>query len=303
MRGVRFFPDNMNFDFLRYRMIGMVVFFVFVFGTIGLLFTKGLNFGIDFTGGMLIEIRMDPAPDLGQLREGLNSLDLGDVSIQEFGIPGDVLIRVPEQGEDVESQRGAEQAVRDYLDGLNAESLEYRRVEFVGPQVGGELIRSGFLAILFSILGILAYVTFRFEWQYGVASVLALLHDVLAIIGYFALTQKQFDLATVAAVLTIAGYSINDTVVIFDRIRENSRKFKKMPLYDLINKSLNETLSRTILTSVTTILALASLWMFGGEVIRSFVEALLIGVVIGIYSTIFVAVPKLLWLGIKRSGD
>lgn len=303
MRGIRLFPDNMNFDFLRYRMLGMIVFCIFVFGTIGLLFTKGLNFGIDFTGGMLIEVQMDPAPELQELRTGLNDLGLGDISIQEFGSPNDVLIRVPQQGDDVESQRAAEQSVRNYMDGLEGESLEYRRVEFVGPQVGQELIRSGFFAVIFSILGILAYVSFRFEWQYGAASILALLHDVMAIIGFFALTQKQFDLATVAAVLTIAGYSINDTVVIFDRIRENSRKYKKMPLYDLINKSLNETLSRTILTSLTTILALGALWFFGGEVIRGFVDALLVGVIIGTYSTMFVAVPKLLWLGIKRTGD
>jgi preprotein translocase subunit SecF len=173
----------------------------------------------------------------------------------------------------------------------------------VGPQVGEELILSGLYAVIFSIIGIMAYVTFRFEWQFGTAAIIALLHDVCAIIGFFALTQKQFDLATVAAILTVAGYSINDTVVIFDRVRENIRKYKKMSLYDLCNKSLNETLSRTILTSFTTLLALGALWVFGGEVIRGFVDAMIIGVLIGTYSTIFIAVPKLLWLGVKRTSE
>jgi preprotein translocase SecF subunit len=169
--------------------------------------------------------------------------------------------------------------------------------------VGEELIQAGLYAVIFSILGVMAYVTLRFEWQFGASSIMALLHDVFAILGFFALTQKQFDLATVAAILTIAGYSINDTVVIFDRIRENIRKFKKMPTVELANRSLNETLPRTILTSVTTLLALGALWTFGGEVIRGFVDALIVGVIIGTYSTIFVAVPKLVWLGVKRTSD
>lgn len=303
MRGIRFFSDTLAIDFLKYRQIGFVVFFVFIFGTIGLLMTRGLNLGIDFTGGMMIEIQVEPAPDLSVIREGLNGLGFGDVAIQEFGSPNDILIRVPEQEGGVEAQKAAEAEIREILDGMEDMNVDYRRVEFVGPQVGSELVRAGIYAVIFSILGIMAYVSVRFEWQFGAAAILALIHDVFAIIGFFALTQKQFDLATVAAVLTIAGYSINDTVVIFDRVRENIRKYKKMPLYDLINKSLNETLSRTILTSLTTLLALTALWFFGGEVIRGFVDALIIGVLIGTYSTIFVAVPKLLWLGVKRTSE
>jgi len=303
MYGIRFFPDKMAIDFLRPRLIGLVISAVIVLGTFGLLMTKGLNFGIDFTGGMMIEVQVEPAPDLALIREDLNALDIGDIPIQEFGSPNDILIRVPQQEGGNDAQKAAETAIRSVFDDMEGVNVEYRRVEFVGPQVGEELILSGLYAVIFSILGIMAYVTFRFEWQFGTAAIIALLHDVCAIIGFFALTQKQFDLATVAAILTVAGYSINDTVVIFDRIRENIRKFKKMSLYDLCNKSLNETLSRTILTSVTTLLALGALWVFGGEVIRGFVDALVIGVLIGTYSTIFIAVPKLLWLGVKRTSE
>lgn len=303
MRGIRLFPNTMSIDFLRHRILGGLISMVIIVGTIGLLATKGLNFGIDFTGGMMIEVQVNPAPDLALMREDLNALNIGDIGVQEFGSPNDVLIRVPQQEGGADAQKAAEASVRGVLGDIEGADVEFRRVEFVGPQVGEELIQSGLYAVIFSILGIMAYVTFRFEWQFGLASILALLHDVLAILGVFALTQKQFDLATVAAILTIAGYSINDTVVIFDRVRENIRKFKKMPLYDLANKSLNETLSRTILTSVTTLLALGALWLFGGEVIRGFVDALIVGVVIGTYSTMFVAVPKLVWLGVKRTSE
>jgi len=303
MRGIRFFSDTMSIDFMKLGFLGVILSVVVFAGTTGLLLTKGLNFGIDFTGGMMIEAQIEPAPDLTVLREGLNGLNLGSIAIQEFGSPNDVLIRVPEQEGGPDAQKAAEQSIRGVLDGLEDTNVDYRRVEFVGPQVGAELIKSGIFAVIFSLLGIMIYVSVRFEWQFGAAAIIALIHDVVAIIGFFALTQKQFDLATVAAILTIAGYSINDTVVIFDRVRENIRKYKKMPLYDLMNKSVNETFSRTILTSLTTVLALAALWLFGGQVIRSFVDALLVGVLIGTYSTVFVACKKLLWLGVKRTSD
>lgn len=303
MKGIRIFPNSMNIDFLKHRMFGLIISTIIILGTLGLLFTKGLNFGIDFTGGMMIEIQVEPAPDLTLMRENLNNLGLGNIAIQEFGSPNDILIRVPQQEGGADGQKIAEQSIRTVLGDIEESNVEFRRVEFVGPQVGKELIQAGLYAIIFSILGIMAYVTLRFEWQFGTAAIIALLHDVFAIIGFFALTQKQFDLATVAAILTIAGYSINDTVVIFDRVRENIRKYKKMSLYDLANKSLNETLSRTILTSVTTLLALLSLWLLGGAVIRGFVDALIVGVIIGTYSTIFIAMPKLLWLGVKRTSE
>ena len=303
MKGHRIFSDTLNIDFMRHKMFGFALSAIVILGTIGLLATKGLNFGIDFTGGMIIEIQVEPAPDLSILRADLNDLELGSIAIQEFGSPNDVLIRVPQQDGGPDAQKAAEQSIRQVLDGVVDSNVDYRRVEFVGPQVGEELIQAGVMAVIFSIFGIMAYVSVRFEWQFGAAAIIALIHDVFAIIGFFALTQKQFDLATVAAILTVAGYSINDTVVIFDRVRENLIKFKKLPLIDLANKSLNETLSRTLLTSFTTFLALGALWLFGGAVIRGFVDALMVGVIVGTYSTIFVALPKLLWLGVKRSGD
>jgi preprotein translocase subunit SecF len=270
---------------------------IIVLGSIGLTATKGLNFGIDFTGGMLIEVRYEEAPDLGDMRNALNNLGMGSVSLQEFGTANDVLIRFP-QSEDMDAAE-LEIKVKDVLNGFSDVAVDYRRFEFVGPQVGEELIKAGILAIIFSIGGILAYVSFRFEWQFGIASVVALTHDALAIIGLFALTQMEFDLATVAAVLMIAGYSINDTVVVFDRVRENLRKYKKKSLPEILDMSLNQTLARTLLTSVTTLIALIALYVFGGEVIRGFVDALMFGILIGTYSSVFVASPVLIYLGLR----
>ena len=303
MNGIRLFPNTLSIDFLKHWIIGAIISCVIIFGSLGLLMTRGLNFGIDFTGGMMIEVQIEPAPDLSTMRENLNALELGDISIQEFGSANDILIRIPQQDGGPDAQAAAQQSIKNSLESIEDQNVDYRRVEFVGPQVGEELIQAGIYAVIFSILGIMAYVTFRFEWQFGGAAIFALLHDVFAIIGFFALTQKQFDLATVAAILTVAGYSINDTVVIFDRIRENLRKYKKMSLYDLSNKSINETLSRTILTSLTTLLALGALYVFGGEVIRGFVDALIVGIVIGTYSTIFVATAALVKLGVKRTSE
>ena len=201
-----------------------------------------------------------------------------------------------------EVQNQALQTLKDYL-GSQFESVDYRRTEFVGPQVGEELKKQGIYAVLFSILGMLAYIWFRFEWQFSVAAIVALIHDSLATIGLFALTQMEFNLSTVAAILMIAGYSINDTVVVFDRIRENLRKFKKMPIFDLLNNAINQTLSRTLMTSVTTLLALVALWTFGGEVIRGFVNALIFGILIGTYSSVFVASPVLTFLNIRRNQE
>ena len=267
-----------------------------------LLATKGLNYGIDFTGGTLVEIKVpEAAPDLGKLRQGLNSLDLGGISLQEFGAPDDLLIRMPEQEGGAEVQKQALIKLKTYLEGV-FETVDYRRTEFVGPQVGEELKKQGMYAVLFSILGMLAYIWFRFEWQFSIAAIIALVHDSLATIGLFALTQMEFNLSTVAAILMIAGYSINDTVVVFDRIRENLRKFKKMPIFELLNNAINQTLSRTLMTSITSLLALLALWSFGGEVIRGFVNALIFGIIIGTYSSIFVASPVLTFLNIRRGA-
>lgn len=306
MRGLRLIPEETSLNVMGKRFLAYILSAVIMLASIGLVATNGLNFGIDFTGGTLIEVRTPVEPDLTRLRSDLNNLDLGGISIQEFGQPDDLLIRLPQQKGGAEAEKAALQSVRGYLDesfsGDAGESLvDYRRVEFVGPQVGDELKIQGLYAVLFSLLGILAYIWVRFEWQFGVAAIVALAHDAVATIGLFALTQMEFNLSTVAAILMIAGYSINDTVIVFDRIRENLRKFKKMPLVELFNRAINQTLGRTIMTSLTTLLALVALYVFGGEVIQGFVYALIFGIVIGTYSSIFVASPVLLLINIKRS--
>ncbi|MYG51113.1 MAG: protein translocase subunit SecF, partial [Rhodospirillaceae bacterium] len=236
--------------------------------------------------------------DIAGLRSRLNALGLGEVSIQNFGKDSEVLIRVEKQPGDNARQMQAIEAVTAAL----GRNYRVGREEFVGPKVGAELIQAGIIATLLALFAIMAYVWFRFEWQFGIAAVAALTHDVLLTIGLFSLFQLEFNLSTVAAVLTIAGYSINDTVVVFDRVRENLRKYKKMSMPDLMNLSLNDTLSRTVLTSVTTLLALFALFFLGGEVIRGFSIALIWGVLVGTYSSICLAVPLLLILRIKRAG-
>lgn len=302
MKGLHLIPLDTKLNFIGLRTVALVISVLAVLGSIGLTATKGLNFGIDFTGGTAIEIRTPEMPDLGELRTNLNSLELGAISIQEFGAPDDLLIRLQQQEGGPEEQKAAIDKVRAALDSSYEEPIDYRRVEFVGPQVGEELKRQGALAVLFSLMGILAYVWFRFEWQFGVASIIALAHDAVLTIGLFALTQMEFNLSTVAAILMIAGYSINDTVVVFDRIRENLRKYKKMALPELFNMSVNNTLARTIMTSVTTLLALIALYVFGGEVIRGFIYALIFGIGIGTYSSIFIASPVLLFMNVRRSS-
>ncbi|MBT4940913.1 MAG: protein translocase subunit SecF, partial [Rhodospirillaceae bacterium] len=264
--------------------------------SIALFVARDLNYGIDFQGGILIEVRVDKAGKLGEMRQQLSNLGLGEVALQEFGAPTDILIRI-------QKQEGGEKAQQAAIDKVKKElgpGVEYRRTEFVGPKVSEELFRDGVLAVVLAIVGILIYIWFRFEWQFGVGAVIALCHDVLTTIGIFALTGIEFNLSTVAAILTIAGYSINDTVVVYDRVRENLRKYKTLSLFELLNNSINETLSRTVMTSVTTLLALLSLYILGGEVIRGFSFAMIWGVVIGTYSSVCLAVPLLLYLNVNR---
>lgn len=302
MKALRIIPDDTKINFIGMRFFAFALSAIIIVGSIGLLVKNGLNFGIDFVGGTMIEIRVpDEAPDLSAMRTKLNELELGAVSIQEFGQPDDLLIRMGEQEGGATAQKEAVDKVKAALSEAYPEGVEYRRTEFVGPQVGEELKKQGLYAILFSLLGILAYIWFRFEWQFGIAAVAALAHDTIATVGLFALTQMEFNLSTVAAVLMIAGYSINDTVVVFDRIRENLQKFKKMALPELLNNTINQTLSRTTMTSFTTLLALFALWYFGGEVIRGFVNALIFGIGIGTYSSIFVAAPILMFMNIRQS--
>jgi preprotein translocase SecF subunit len=273
--------------------------------TIGIFLTAGLNYGIDFVGGTLIEARTTDGPaDLAAMRSKLDSLHLGEASLQQFGSPDDVLIRLPQQpGGDADQQK-AIAAARNAL----GPNIEYRRIEVVGPSVGSELIRAGVLATVLALGAILLYIWFRFEWQFGVGATIATLHDVVTTVGLFAIFQLEFDLTTLAAILTIAGYSINDTVVIYDRVREAMRRHRTMPFRDLINLALNETLSRTILTVSTVALAVLSLLVFGGEVLKGFSIAMLWGIVIGTYSSLFIAAPVLYYVqpnrrAIGKGGD
>ncbi len=296
MRKLKLVPDNTHIPFISWRLPAIGLSIAAVIVSIGLTIGVGLNFGIDFKGGTLIEIGTEGPADLGDLRSRLGGLGLGEVQVQTFGAPDDVLIRVA-------TQPGGAEAQQDVVDLVRAElgdGVEYRRVEVVGPVVSGELIEAGVLAVVLAVGMMLVYIWFRFEWQFSVGSVLALVHDVVITIGLFSILQLEFGLPIIAALLTIVGYSMNDTVVVYDRVRENLRKYKRMPLPELLDLSINETLSRTTMTSLTTLLALFSLYLFGGEVIRGFTFAMIWGIVIGTYSSIFVAAPLLIWLGVKR---
>ncbi|MYJ72271.1 MAG: protein translocase subunit SecF [Rhodospirillaceae bacterium] len=301
---LRLVPAGTTIPFVRYRRIYLALSVALLILSGAMFFGQGLNFGIDFKGGILLQVTAldekgnEKPADVAGLRSRLNALGLGEVSIQNFGTDSEVLIRVEKQPGDNKRQMQAIETVTAAL----GKGYRVGREEFVGPKVGAELIQAGIIATVLALLAIMAYVWFRFEWQFAIAAVAALTHDVLLTIGLFSLFQFEFNLSTVAAVLTIAGYSINDTVVVFDRVRENMRKYKKLAMPDLMNLSLNDTLSRTVLTSVTTLLALLALFFLGGEVIRGFSIALIWGVMIGAYSSICLAVPLLLILRIKRLG-
>ena len=296
MKHLRLIPHQPNLNFISKRLIFFVFSSLLILTSIGLFGAKDLNYGIDFQGGILIEVRMPEAGQLGDMRKSLSRIGLGEVSLQEFGAPTDILIRIQKQEGGEKAQQVAVEKVKATL----GSGVEYRRTEFVGPKVSQELFMDGVIAVICAIFGILIYVWFRFEWQFGLGAVIALVHDVLTTIGIFALTGLEFNLSTVAAILTIAGYSINDTVVVYDRVRENLRKYKTLALPDLLNQSVNETLSRTVMTSVTTLLALGALYILGGEVIRGFSFAMIWGVLIGTYSSICLAVPLLLYLNVNR---
>ena len=290
-------PSDTSINFLKHRRIAFIFSLFLVASSIGLFVVKGLNLGIDFKGGILIEARNTTGPaDISGLRADLGQLGLGDISLQEFGTPTDVLVRVQRQEGDEEAQIAAIAAISSTL----GDSYDIRRTEFVGPTVGAELAEKGMLAVACALLAIMVYIWFRFEWQFSIAAILALAHDVLSTVGLFALTSFEFNLATVAAILTIAGYSINDTVVVFDRVRENLRRYKSYEIKDIINKSLNETLSRTVMTSFTTLLALLAITIFGGAVLRDFALAMIWGVLIGTYSSVFVAVGFLSHFDIRH---
>lgn len=297
---IKYLPQKTNIDFIKQRFIGYAVTLVFVAGSILALAVQGLNFGIDFKGGILVEIQTEGPADLGALRSKLGGLGLGEVTLQTIGTQGnEVMIRLQRQEGGEESQMAALTTLKQAL----GAGVEIRRTEVVGGKVSDELVQDGVLAIGLSILAIAAYVWFRFEWQFGVGALAATFHDVIATFGLFALTGLEFNLTTVAAVLTIAGYSINDTVVSYDRVRENLRKYKTMSLKDLINVSINETLTRTLLTGGTTLMAVIALAMFGGEVLRGFSYAMIFGVVIGTFSSIYVAMPVLIYFNLRTGKE
>ena len=298
MRLISLVPVGTKINFLKFRKMAAVFSLFLCVASVGLFAAKGLNFGIDFRGGILLEIRTPGAANMSKLRASLGGLGLGEVQLQEFGQPTDVLIRIERQAGGEKAQLVAVEIAKKAL----GDEVNYRRTEFVGPKVGGELIEAGITAVLLALGAMLVYIWFRFEWQFGVGAVIAILHDVLLTIGIFSLLGLEFNLSTVAAILTIAGYSINDTVVVYDRVRENLRKFKQMPLTELLNVSINATLSRTLLTSVTTLIALLALYLFGGEVLRGFSFAMIWGVLVGTYSSIFIAVPLLVYMNLRRSG-
>ncbi|PLX39306.1 MAG: protein translocase subunit SecF [Hyphomicrobiales bacterium] len=293
---LRLIPDDTRIPFMRLRGIGYILIVITVIGSIAAFFTFNLNYGIDFQGGTLIEIQTKDGPaDIGAIRTRLGELNLGDVQVQQFGEPDTVLIRVERQEGGEEAQQRVVFLVRQTL----GEAVDYRRTEVVGPRVSGELAQAGTIAVAVSLFAVLIYIWFRFEWQFAVGAVLTTLHDVILTIGMFAVVQLEFSLASIAAILTIVGYSLNDTVVVYDRVRENLRRYKKMDLGELLDLSINNTLSRTVLTSLTTLIALFSLYIFGGEVLRPFTFAMIWGVVVGTYSSIFVAAPTLIYLGLR----
>lgn len=302
---LRLVPAETNFDFFRFRNITMGLSIAAVILSLAAWLVIGLNFGIDFLGGTTIRTESSQPVDIAAYRAAIETLDLGDVSITEvfdptFGEGRNVtMIRIQAQAGEESVTADVIKAVEAALNAYDAE-MTFPSVESVGPKVSGELIMTAVLAVSAALLAILFYIWLRFEWQFSVGAIAALAHDVILTIGIFSIFQIRFDLATIAALLTIIGYSINDTVVIFDRLRENLRKFKTVPLTEVMNKSVNETLSRTLMTSGTTLLALIALLIFGGDVIRGFVFAIAWGVIVGTYSSVYVAKNVVLLLGVKR---
>jgi preprotein translocase subunit SecF len=298
MKLLKLVPDNTNIDFMRWRNIALVLSIIVTAASLALVGIKGLNLGVDFLGGQMIRVTFSKKVNVEELRNNVGSLNLGDASIQETGGPRSYQIRLPKpEGGEAAANRAASQ-VRAMLEqrypGARVDS-----VETVSGKVSEELAWDGSLAIALAMVGIAIYIWFRFEWQFGVGALVTLFHDVSMTLGFFSLTQLQVDLNVVAAILTIVGYSLNDTVVIYDRIRENLRKFRKMQIVPLLNLSLNETLSRTMVTSLSILLALGMLLLLGPEVIFGLTIAIFIGILVGTYSSIYISSPVLVWLGVK----
>lgn len=298
MRLFKMIPDNTNIPFMRWRFWAVGISVALMIASVAVFFAKGLNYGVDFAGGVMMEVGFSEAAPIDDLRSKVGGLGLGDGNIQEFGAPEIVSIRLPlpESADETAVQK----VVTRVQNAISADypDASFRRVETVSGKVSGELIRDGSLAAGLAILGVAAYIWFRFEWQFGVGGLISLVHDVVLTLGFFAWTQLEFDLNTVAAILTIIGYSLNDTIVNYDRIRENLRKYRKMEMMPLLDLSINEMLARTTMTSVTMALALGALLIWGGDVLFGFTAAMLLGIFIGTFSSIYVAGPLLLWMGV-----
>ena len=297
MTSIRWIKRGLKIDFLKIKNIATILSVIAIISSLFFLVYKNLNFGIDFKGGTLIELKKDNDLTIAEIRSQLSGLNIGDIQIQTFGSDNIILIRIENSSNLVaNADMNTIELIRSNL----GDDIIIQRTEIVGPKVSSELIQKGIIAIVIAVFLMLFYIWIRFEWQFSIGAVTALIHDVIITMGIFSLLQIEFNLSIIAALLTIIGYSMNDTVVVYDRIRENLRKYKQMNIYELINQSLNETMSRTLLTSVTTLLALFSLYFLGGEVLRGFTLAMIIGVFIGTYSSIFIASQMILYLNVKR---
>ena len=299
---IRLIPDNTKIPFMRWRVVNFTISGFLAVASIILFVFVGPDYGIDFRGGSIIEVKpISETADISYVRTHVGNLGLGDVQVTEVSDPDggtSILIRIQQQEGGETAQQEAIAEIRSSL----GSTVEFRRVEIVGPRVSGELAFNGTIGMIIALLGILVYIWFRFEWQFAVGAIVSTIHDLVVTLGFYALFGLQFDLASIAALLTIVGYSLNDTVVVYDRIRETLRKYKKMPIDELIDRAINDTLARTTVTGITTLLALAALYFFGGDVISGFVLAIMFGVVVGAYSSIFVAAPMLIYMGL-RPGD
>ena len=297
---MRFLDKKTNFDFMGKRKIAFVLSAVLIILSIAALVTRDLNFGLDFTGGTLIEVSYPAAPEISDVRSNLSDAGMDDAVVQTFGAATEIVVRIPPRDDEAESDAELSTIVLSALQqGVEGE-VAMRRVEFVGPQVGDELTEQGILAVVYALIGIFLYVMIRFQWRFSVGAVAALVHDIIITMGVLAAVQVEFDLTVVAALLAVIGYSLNDTIVLFDRIRENFPKLRKANSLEVVNTSVNETLSRTLMTSVTTLLVLIALFIFGGEIINAFAFTLIVGVLVGTYSSIYVASTTLLELGVSK---
>ncbi len=299
MKLLRLAPENTKFPFMRFRRVSYPFSAVLSIVAVALFLVIGMNFGIDFSGGTMMEVKAKSgSADLSYIRDLSSHLGLGDLEVQGFGTPADASIRFGMQPGGDAAQQAAVEKVKQAL----GESYDFRAISVVGPRVSSELVQQGTLGVVISIIAVLAYLWFRFEWQFALAAITATMHDLLLTVGFFSITQLEFNTTSIAAILTIVGYSLNETVVVLDRIRENMRKYKKMPTDELIDLSINAVLPRTLMTATTVFLALLSLVIFGGHVIRSFSLAMMWGIFVATYSSIFICSPTLIYLGLRNEG-